>query len=327
MYSLNRRAALLAAGAQIVSLLPGVGRSEEGLGEEVSWTDLSDEPSRAELFEDEVVPAGLAEESTPDNVERTLALPPVFYLPDDAVYDRMENRKRENSIFGVDISHYDNVSEGFFRQLRFQHVRFVYAKASQGVGVIDARFNRSWKLLGGLGPDIKVSRGAYHFLSSGSPGRQQAEFFFARLQANGGLKQEDLPPVLDLEWDRTRGNPDQWRGKGEKYIIQNVNDCVARLRELTKREPICYSAKSWFSGETIPLSSFRKLAEVKRWWWADYNTKRKFSETPAVVPGAKNILWQFTDRALIRTGFSGGLDASIFYGSEADFRSEFELPA
>ena len=103
--------------------------------------------------------------------------------------------------------------------------------------------------------------------------------------------------------------------------VIDILDCMARIKELTRRTPVLYTAKSWFSPDTIPLSRF---AELKAYpvWIADYDPRRKLAEHPALPAGAVQALWQFDDGAAI-TFDKTDTDASIFYGTPAQFRKVF----
>jgi lysozyme len=288
---------------------------------ESDWTELTDDASRADLFKEKIIPARLAEEEAGPEAMLPLAIPKIFVFPDDARYDTILDKPRKNSIFCIDISHYTD-AKIHLEELKMQRARCVYVKATQGVRGKDGKFADFWGRLDGL-PEL--GRGAYHFLSSSAPGRDQADAFVNYVNLHGRFKGADLPPVVDLEWDVAKGVPDQWVGKGADYIIRNTLDCLRRIEERTGRKPIIYTATSWFGPKTIPLSRFSELKDYPI-WIADYNNKRKLSEQPALPPGVKQILWQFTDGALVTTGYDGKLDASIFYGTDADFKKTFGLP-
>jgi lysozyme len=288
---------------------------------EANWQPLTDDPSRAELFEKLVIPFGRKE--YPDDDAVTLAIPPVFTFPDDVRTDRIENKPRQNAIFGIDISHH-LPHKMDFSSLKLHRVDFIYCKATQGIGYKDGKFGEFWKELGKLSANNNIPRGAYHFLSSDSPGKDQADRFLDYVRLQGDFQPGDLPPVLDLEWDVTPGNPDRWRGRGKQYILDQTLGCLDRIQQRTGKTPIVYTAKAWFGAETLPLSEFSKLSAYPL-WIADYNNKRKLSEKPDVPGGAKPLIWQFTDRAKLAAGFDGGLDASVFYGTEQEFRKAFGL--
>lgn len=321
--SMLTRSAFIRLGLMAPLALPFMTRTTRARADdgEASWQSLTDDASRADLFAKEVIPFGLREEQTGGPV--TLAIPPTFNFPDDAKFDRIENKPRVNSIFGIDISHHLRTGMDF-SLLKSQRVGFVYCKATQGVGFKDSKFGDFWKTLGALPTGDRVPRGAYHFLSSDSPGKDQADRFLAYLRLHGDIRPGDLPPVLDLEWDVVAGNPDKWRGRGKQYILDMTLGCLERLKQSTGRTPIIYTAKAWFGDTTIPLSEFSKFAGYPI-WIADYNNSRKLSEKPAVPAGVKPLIWQFSDRALLAAGYNSGLDASIFYGTDQEFRAAFGI--
>jgi lysozyme len=311
----------LALTAPLAMSAIGRGAAQNAQPDEASWQPLTDQPSRAELFKTEIIPRALRENQ--DSGPTTLAIPPTFYFPDDANTDRIENKPRVKSIFGIDISHHLSGNLDF-SLLKAQRVSFVYCKATQGTTFKDAKFGKFWRDLGNLPASDRLPRGAYHFLSSDNPGKDQADRFLDYVRLQGDFKPGDLPPVLDLEWDVVPGNPDRWRGRGKQYILDSVLGCLERIKQKTGKTPIIYTAKSWFGSETLPLSEFSRLADYPI-WIADYNNRRKLSEKPDVPNGAKTLIWQFSDRALFATGYDGGLDASIFYGTEEEFKQAFGI--
>jgi lysozyme len=321
--TLLTRSAFIRLGLMAPLALPFFPRAkaEDAQPMEASWQALTDDASRADLFKKEVIPYGLKEQPTGGPV--TLAIPSAFNFPDDANFDRIENKPRANSIFGIDISHHLSTDMDF-SLLKSQRVGFVYCKATQGVGFKDGKFGKFWSAMGNLPAADRIPRGAYHFLSSDSPGKDQADKFQAYVSLHGGIKSDDLPPVLDLEWDVVPGNPDRWRGRGKQYILDNTLGCLERIKQNTGRTPIVYTAKAWFGNDTVPLSDFSKLSGYPI-WIADYNNARKLSEKPAVPDGVKPLIWQFTDRSHLATGYDGGLDSSVFYGTDAEFRTAFGL--
>ena len=98
---------------------------------------------------------------------------------------------------GVDVSHYNGAID--WTQVATASYRFVYAKATEGMTLIDPTYpiNRT----GGKSFGLRV--GAYHFArpaGATDPARianavQQADFFLSVVQPQAG----ELPPALDLE--------------------------------------------------------------------------------------------------------------------------------
>jgi lysozyme len=314
--------------------------------DESSWASLVDEPSRADLFQQEVIPAAVAAADAAAKAKGqavvSLALPRTFQFPRDAIKDTLENEVRNDEAFGIDVSHYTSPSL-LLESLKDQNVRFIYVKATQGTGFKDDNFADFWTRLAGsasVGRDgvrrdgvpaeSRIPRGAYHFLSSSSPGIAQANAFVDYVTRHGGFKPDDLPPALDLEWDRTKTVKDQWVGHPADEIVHSALDCLKQIEARTHRKPVLYTARSWWSNETIPLSRIGEFSDYTI-WIADYDPNDQRLEKPADLPKTVRVLWQFTDRSLVPmlgvTSVKDGLDASIFYGDDQAFLKDFGLPA
>jgi lysozyme len=320
---------------------------------EDSYTSLVDEPSREQLFQDEVVPAAIAEvaaeaKATGEDITN-LALPATFSFPHSALKDiltdasgHMTEEDRKNSLFGVDVSHYTSPSL-LLGGLKDQEVKFIYVKATQGTSFKDDNFGDFWTRLAGgdsVGRDhvkrkgvpaeARIPRGAYHFLSSSSSssGVDQANAFVDYVNLHGGFKPDDLPPTLDLEWDATKTVKDQWVGHDTEEIVAKVHDCLKQIEARTHRKPVLYTARSWWTGQTIPLSRIGEFSGYQI-WLADYSPRDKQLEKPKDLPKTVRVLWQFTDRSLLpELGVTkNGLDASIYYGDDGSFAKDFGLLA
>jgi lysozyme len=292
---------------------------------ESSWTELSDDASRQTLFQDNVVPAKLAEDEAIGTDTIPLAIPKDFIFPDDAKFDRILNKNRENSIFGIDISHYTGTNFKF-ENLRLQRVLFVYTKATQGVAYKDALFANYWSKLAALPANQKVYRGAYHFLTAADPAVAQAGRFVDYVDLHGGFKPDDMPPCLDLEWDRTSTNPDRWKGQNPDNIIQKALDWLKEVQQRTNRKPMVYTALSWWHDRGVPIEKI-KLFKDYTIWVADYSKSHKASEKPSIIGDRKQDIWQFAEDAKLTTGFpNGSVDANIYYGTIDQFKKDFDLP-
>ncbi len=246
-----------------------------------------------------------------------------FVFPKDTTFDSVRNEVRRDSIFGIDISHYTD-SKLRFDLLSSQNVRFVYAKATQGVTFKDPKFGTYWKTMDALPADKKVLRGAYHFLSadSGSSALEQADRFVAYVNLHGGIKETDLPPVMDLEWDIGSSGVDRWKNLTPDQIVTKALTWLNRVQELTGRAPMVYTARSWWRERKIPESDIAKFSNF-RIWIADYSNSSLASEVPAVPAGGAPDLWQFSDKSTLSIGYGGNLDANIFKGTEEQFFSTF----
>lgn len=311
-----------AAGLVALGLASVPARSDT-LAEEGSWADLEDDVSRATLFDDAVAPARIAEDANAPDKPIDLAIPKVFYFPDDARKDAILQKPRVNAIFGIDISHY-TTRDLNHAMLRFQEVRFVYVKATQGTGYRDKLFSYYWTNLHQLDGPRALSVGAYHFLSAGLGGREQAKRFVDLVNLNGGFHAADMPPCLDLEWDRTSSNPDRWSGTSPDAIVASAVEWLEYVSARTGRTPLLYTARAWLNGVGIKGAALARLTKYPI-WIADYSPTRKAIEKPAVPSGSKQILWQFASDAKMKAGYERGLDANIYYGSEEDFVKDFGI--
>jgi lysozyme len=296
---------------------------------------LADDYSRGEIFQQFVIEPWEVQNASES---QTFAIPMNFQFPRDVMYDctvapngrcvtDKSKPRTKPMMFGIDINHYTDSDDFSFSQLRDQHVRFVQMKTSQGSGYRDDNFPIFWKLAGQLTGEQKIFRGPYHFLTAGADGRQQADWFLMHLNKAGGLQPDDMAPGVDLEWDvyRSTGKLDHWKDKGAQYIIDTALSCLDRIREKTGRTPILYTGKSWFGQRTVPLDRFKEFAGYPLWVF-DYDPVRKIEEKP-LLPDASisATLWQFTSSASIPVSYGSGVDASIFYGTEADFRKTFGM--
>lgn len=283
---------------------------------ESSWSDLTDEqPSRQELFEK-------IKEASPGPVEK--GMPRHFFFPKDAEFDTIRNVPRDKVVFGIDVSHH-NSGKLDLVMLRNQHVDFVYAKATQGVKFKDPKFPYYWTELTNLKPKQKPLRGAYHFLTALDDGKEQAERFVQYVNLHGGIRPDDMPPCLDLEWDIVRNNPDRWKGQSPDKILSSTIAWLQKTKELTGRIPLVYTARAWWLERGIPEAKFAALKDYPI-WIADYSKSGKALEKPATINGRTQSLWQFADDAKLTAGYPNGkLDANIFYGSREAFNREFGL--
>lgn len=286
--------------------------------------ELTSEPSRTELFE--LVKAAEINEfpALEKEAEKWFSVYGDFKFPNDAQFDVKENKPRIDSIFGVDISHHTDSSFPL-EELYLKEVRYVYLKASQGTGFKDGKFANYWNRLEKVPVAQQVHRGAYHFLSAGIDGKAQAQTFLRVLAANGGLKNTDMPPVLDLEWDKAKSSgPDRWTGIAPKEILANTKAWLEEVEKQTGRKPMIYTARSWWRERMGPEAMFSELKDYPV-WIADYSQSSRAFETPKTPANSKWSLWQFTDAAGMQLGYKAKFDANIFKGSEVQFYETFGL--
>lgn len=327
---ISRRSFLLSAiaTATATTFAARAADGEEGIS-------LTDDYSRGEIFQQFVVDPWLVDNASET---QTLAIPKSFQFPKDVLFDctvqqnhicvtDTSKARTKGVMFGVDINHYTDRDDFSFSQLRQQQVQFVQMKTSQGTGYKDDNFPIFWKQAGQLTGDQKLFRGPYHFLTASGDGKKQADWFLTLLDRAGALQSDDMAPGVDLEWDvyKSTGKLDHWKDKGAQYIIDTALNCLERIRNQTGRTPILYTGKSWFGPHTVPLTSFKEFKEYPLWVF-DYDPHQKIEEKPSLPDSnISAALWQFTSSARVSVAYGGGVDASIFYGSEADFRQIFGI--
>ena len=252
-----------------------------------------------------------------DSASEIFSLYGPFSFPSDAVFDVKEKKPRENSIFGVDLSHH--TPDDFpIESLRKREVMFAYLKATQGTGFKDGKFASFWERLGKLPQGQQVHRGAYHFLSAGKSGADQANTFIGVVDANGGLTATDLPPVMDLEWDKENADaPDRWATLTPDQIVAIAKAWLITVEKKTGRKPMIYTSWAWWKGR-IGQDRLKEFAGYPL-WIADYSESARAIEVPNLPPDVQWTLWQYTDSATMTAGYPGDFDANIFKGSPAQF--------
>jgi lysozyme len=183
-------------------------------------------------------------------------------------------------------------------------------KASQSRNGRDGKFLEFWSAAKASG----IPSGAYHFLTAGVPGRDQASYFLARLAEAGGLKTGNLQPVIDLEWDIYGADfkrivlghapsgeisyKDYWDDLQKTEIVSTVIDCVSAIRSGAGTpgiKPIIYANRTWWESH-IPS---RTVFEGCTVWISDYRLQSYKNNSPRSVEGHEYYLWQFTDQAHI----------------------------
>jgi len=241
------------------------------------WVDLTDDLSRGDLASYEVINFGPPADK---DVRRA------FMFPKDT----------NDGIYGIDVSHHNGVVDWAIVAQR--GVRFAYIKASQGDRFRDSRFAANWAA---AGKNTTIRRGAYHFLTPDRSGKDQAKIFLAILDAAGGLKKDDLTPVLDLEWAFAKQNGkdvDQWEMLDQQKIAQIVIDCATAIKTATGRTPVIYTAASWWNGRMKDSTALIAYPH----WTADYRAASIKAGAPQSVRRHVQLAWQFTDTGLLQGG-------------------------
>ena len=198
-------------------------------------------------------------------------------------------------IHGIDISHHQGTID--WDKLRTNGmidkwpVRFVMIKATEGASNIDKNFAYNFHNAREYG----FIRGAYHFWSTRSTGRAQANHFLNNVK----LEEGDLPPVLDVEH------------KGKDQSPEDFKESVLTwLRIVEKKygvKPIIYT---YYKFKTAYLSD--SVFNSYPYWIAHYYVDK-------VEYKGKWKFWQHTDCGRL-PGIDGYVDFDIYNGSYYDLR-------
>lgn len=194
-------------------------------------------------------------------------------------------------IHGFDISHYQGAIDwGEVRNATINDcpIRFVFIKATEGTNLMDEYFNENFYQAKANG----FIRGAYHFFSPQSSGKNQAQYFLRQVH----LEEGDLPPVLDIE---TVGNLKPIEIKKE------VLDWLSVVEARYGVKPIIYTN---YRFKLDYLSD--EIFDAYPYWIAHYYVDKVKYEGPWRI-------WQHTDLGKIK-GIKDNVDLDIYNGSMYD---------
>ena len=198
-------------------------------------------------------------------------------------------------IHGIDISHHQGVID--WEKLRNngmieKHpVRFIMIKATEGASTIDSRFADNFYQAREYG----FVRGAYHFWSTVSTGKAQAEHFIRNVR----LEEGDLPPVLDVEHKS--------KGQSVEDFKKEILDWLNNVEKHYNVKPIIYT---YYKFKTAYLGD--SVFDKYPYWIAHYYVDE-------VKYKGKWKFWQHTDCGRL-PGIKGYVDFDIYNGSYYDLR-------
>ena len=196
------------------------------------------------------------------------------------------------SIHGIDVSHYQRIINWReVKDMKVQNIKigFVFIKATEGIGKIDAEFRRNWL----QAEQKKIPKGAYHYFIAGKSGKAQAKNFIAIVK----LKKGDLPPVLDIE---------EAYGTNEEVMIKGISEWLSKVEAHYGIKPIIYTNIYFYN-------KYLKTFDSYPFWIAHYlqSNKPHFKR--------KWIFWQHSERGRVN-GIKSAVDFNVFYGDSSDFK-------
>lgn len=199
-------------------------------------------------------------------------------------------------VHGVDVSRYQG--EVDWPVAAASGVSFAFIKATEGAEIADPMFDANWARTAQAG----IPRGAYHFYYFCRSGAEQANWFIQHVPQDARA----LPPVLDIEWTRSRSCPQ--RPAPEEVRAQAL-DFLNIVSAYYGRQPIIYtSVDFWQDNEMWRIGGYH--------YWL-----RSVAGHPRdVYDGQHWTFWQYTGTGLA-PGFEGQVDLNTYAGSVGDWQA------
>ncbi|WP_255954896.1 lysozyme [Streptomyces odontomachi] len=196
---------------------------------------------------------------------------------------------------GVDVASYQGNVD--WAGLWNSGVRWAYTKATEGTYYQNEYFTQQYNGSYNVG----MIRGSYHFATPDTTsGATQAQYFVAH---GGGWSKDGktLPGMLDIEWDPYGGD---CYGLSQGAMVSWIQDFTTTYRSLTGRDPVIYTATSWWTectGNSGAFGSVNPLAIAR------------YASDVGTLPAGWGFytIWQYTSTGPIvgdHDHFNGALD-------------------
>jgi lysozyme len=198
-----------------------------------------------------------------------------------------------DTLEGIDVSHAQGVVD--WAQVAAAGKAFAFAKATQGLTVVDPQFAANWSGIKAAG----LVRGAYHFFQPGDDPTAQAQHFLATVQLEDG----DLPPVLDFE---TAKESAQGTVEAAQQLLADVATWLQAVQAATGLTCLLYTGPGfWNAFGDHDFGSYPL-------WVAEYGVA-----APKPVDGwATWTFWQYSETGTV-DGVAGSVDLDRFAGDAA----------
>lgn len=208
-------------------------------------------------------------------------------------------------VLGLDVAKYQSKLDFLeWTQLYKMGYRFVFAKCTDGWAGKDAYYQLHRKLSKQAG----FLFGPYHFLRFGYDPVTQAKHF----HKNAGHLVGELPPVLDIEWDRYTLDKKYGEGKRmDNWADEHAIATVKAIKECFGMDPIIYT-NAYFFPEKSKYPIFWKQFKC---WIPSYSDSFKPSGDKVKVPSPWDRwdIWQTSDD--LKIGDVTAIDTNLFRGS------------
>lgn len=223
-----------------------------------------------------------------------------FIVEGDA--DPHEGVRRAHSmpVQGIDVSKYQGDID--WNRVRAAGIQFAYLKVSEGGDHVDNRFYENWEAAKRAG----VPRGAYHFIYWCRTAAEQAIWFSKAVPQDA----DQLPPVLDLEWNHH--SPTCPRGTTKEDALEKIRLLLNIMEYHTGKRPVIYTDINFH--KDVLEGQFRNYEFWLRSVAAEPH--ERYKDRPWTF-------WQYTATGRV-PGIRGDVDRNVFHGSPAEWRRWLE---
>jgi len=204
---------------------------------------------------------------------------------------------------GVDVSQYQDKVD--WSAVKGAGKSFCYIRSSFS-RTRDSRITENWQGAKAEG----VIRGAYHFFRYGVSVSEQVDLFM-NIFSGGDMayNSDDLPPALDLEWDKYGKDPDT-QERQQQYIA-DAKSWLDQVGKHVGKTAVIYSGRSYWQQIGNPGGVSQHPL-----WVAEYGV-----HSPALPsPWQRYTIWQYSGSGRC-AGIDTAVDLDVFNGTEADLRS------
>jgi GH25 family lysozyme M1 (1,4-beta-N-acetylmuramidase) len=242
------------------------------------------------------------------------------YGPDASCSNPHGRNPRGPTLHGIDISSVQGVGFDFARAAA-DGIRFVWSKAVYGATTRDKCFARNWAVAQSAG----LLRGAYDFIDVNVGGKINAANFLQRLAEVGGLLDEDIHPMLDIETAH---------GVSAKGVVEAMFVWKDEVENRLGRPCCIYTGPSFWNTCVLPALSDVQKDELKKrelviaHYVVDPDSGHVYDLGSPIVPSPflDFGVWQTSGNKGPRIpGVGVDVDRDVFWGDEIAFRNRFTM--
>jgi len=193
------------------------------------------------------------------------------------------------TVKGIDVSNHQGEID-WVKVAQNERIKFVFIKSTEGRDYQDKYFAVNWNEASQVG----MYKGAYHYFTTTSSGKEQAENFIGMVPYEKGC----LPPVVDIEES----------GLSKAAFRKELVDYLTLVEEKYHQKPILYVV--------YPLYNEYIKGEFEQYpiWIRD------IIKPPKLSGNRDWMLWQYCNRGRIK-GVNTYVDLNVYNGNMDDLKS------